>query len=448
MYASLAFRYIAPIVRYFANFRNRSVQQVDLAEMAREKRRSDSFVAEAGYNIASPQNKRRVYSSDEEDPYHSVSFLGQGGFGSVDEVFKRSDLSQTRYARKRFKFSRFPPSQRQELANEIVKEADIIRTLCFRHIVRLVESYTWKAQFCIVMSPVAETNLGQFLSEIDSMEIGAERNKARELVLQWPGCLIRAIDYLHEMRIKHRDIKPSNILIKQGVVYLTDFGTSKAIAENETTGTTGPVGPHTYAYSPPEVLSNDGARRGRATDIFSLGCIFLEISTTLLAPPSSREAFTKLRLERTQTLAYAHNEKTILHWILHLWAHWSLVVRGKCTDDDYAHLGGSLPDLAFMMLDPNPAQRITARQLVAMITTPRLYYFATTNAAACSGCRVAEGFEDTNLPLHSEFKDPDDLKYAHNPSHALKILPALDWESTKKEWLKSHMWWAEPEKSL
>ncbi|KAF2177420.1 kinase-like protein [Zopfia rhizophila CBS 207.26] len=407
---------------------------------------SPNYFPPANHSDVKPLSDDYYVSGDEdlveeEDPYHSPRFLGQGGFGSVDEVYKRSDALQVRFARKRYRQPNIHTSQRQKILDELRKEANILRNISFRHVVELVKCYTWKEQFCIIIAPVADTNLGEFLSNLDFIAIGAERDKAREVALQWPCCLIRAIDYLHEMRIRHRDIKPSNILIKGGTIFLIDFGISKIVAEDDTTGSTGPVGPHTYTYSAPEILSDNDVRRGLATDIYALGCVFLELCTALIAPPGSRADSANHRLRRTATLAYARNETAILQWILHIWAHWSLLVRGKLTDDEYARFGGSLPDLLFIMLDPGPKKRITARQLVAMIITPRLYYFDSLNITGCIACRVTNGFEDTNLRLHSEFKDTDDLKYAKNPKHALEMLPAPDWESTKREWLRSHVLW-------
>ena len=376
----------------------------------------------------------------DEDPYVSLNALGEGGFGSIDEVYKRSDLSRIRYARKRFKRPTVRANERQSVFEKLRDEAGILRSISFRHIVKLIECYTWKDNIFIVMSPVAETDLAKFLAHLNSLQESPERNDARSVVLQWPGCLIRAIEYLHKKRIKHRDIKPSNILVKHGRVYLTDFDISRVVADNDTTGSIGPVGPRTYKYSAPEVIREEGGRRGRSADIFSLGCVLLEISTALIAPPGSQDLFARLRLERTGNLAYALNSTLIIQWILHLWAHWSIAAQQKDADDECILLGIAVPDLAFLMLDPDPAKRIMANELVDMISTPELYYFSGVHETACRECR-AVFHERAEEDLHSVFKGTNDIKYAENPEHALEILPAPDWESTKREWLKSHKPW-------
>ena len=65
---------------------------------------------------------------------------------------------------------------------------------------------------------------------------------------------------------------------------LTGIGISKDLIDQETTAlpnSNGDIGTRMYSF--PEILS-EGRRRGRAADIYSLGCVFLEISAVLLGP--------------------------------------------------------------------------------------------------------------------------------------------------------------------
>jgi serine/threonine protein kinase len=283
----------------------------------------------------------------------------------------------------------------------------------------------------MIMSPLAETDLGQYLEELDGLPSSEIRNLERRRLLTWTGCLIRALGYLHEMHIKYRDIKPNNILIKQDTVYFADFGTSRIIASDATTGTVGLFGDMTRRYVAPEALQ-DGARRSRATDIFSLGCVFLEMATLLIGPPGSRERFLRFRESVSGTTAYSENAMAILQWIWHLWGHWNIAVDGGVLRDPSVDHGTALPDLAFMMLDPNPGYRITARELAALISdpSPGLYYLASVNNLACEDCCVIVTV-DRNLPHHSVFKQPAELEYPENPAAALREPFAADWEDAK-----------------
>jgi len=89
------------------------------------------------------------------------------------------------------------------------------------------------------------------------------------------GCLSAALQYLHNQRCRHKDIKPANILVKNGSVLLTDFGTSRNWVVGDSGTTVGTSGPYTPAYAAPEVAEWES--RNEAADVWSLGCVFLEM---------------------------------------------------------------------------------------------------------------------------------------------------------------------------
>ncbi|KAJ6181123.1 hypothetical protein N7519_011584 [Penicillium mononematosum] len=116
--------------------------------------------------------------------------------------------------------------------------------------------------------------------------------------------LLEGLAYLHEAHIVHRDIKPENILLDHnGVIKYVDFGAAKIIArsgrtvapmdnpqlggfkesakdptnqrKNQKTTTGTPM------YMSPEVIRGDANLDNRegAVDIWSLGCVILEMAT-------------------------------------------------------------------------------------------------------------------------------------------------------------------------
>jgi serine/threonine protein kinase len=351
------------------------------------------------------------------------------------------DPSQIYYARKQV-YRHGSPANRALLKAQLISEARMIQNLRHRHIVQVVDVYVRDEQFAVVMLPVADVDLGKYLEQVDVMDLGPKRDEARTRLCRWPGCLIRALDYLHEMGVTHRDIKPSNILIKQEAVYLADFGISAMLDDDGITSDTITTAPMTRLYAPPEKLAS-GSRRGRKADIFALGCVFLEISTALIGLPGSRHRFNHIRLEKTGTRSYADNCFLVLQWINYLWAvedtqnetGWAW--RGAI--DDSAALGVNVLDFAFLMLDPDANQRITSRQMVSLISSPRLGYLQRFNKFACSQCHLATGFEDVNVPFHSIVKYK--IESPEDPEDALRIAAANDWEDAKKKWLEYHMWW-------
>jgi len=113
--------------------------------------------------------------------------------------------------------------------------------------------------------------------------------------------MLEGLGYLHSAHIVHRDIKPENVLLDHnGVIKYVDFGAAKIIARQGQTIMASepaqrpnaepgqlPRQPQktmtgTPMYMSPEVIRGDGPATTRfsgAADIWSLGCVILEMTT-------------------------------------------------------------------------------------------------------------------------------------------------------------------------
>ncbi|OMP84412.1 putative serine/threonine-protein kinase receptor [Diplodia seriata] len=226
-----------------------------------------------------------VYAS-RKVPFTHVRELGRGAFAIVDEVQTPNwtpelghNFEGKTFARKALKVSRRQPKE------AILAEIEIAVKLRHYHLVEVIMTYEetpgnpWETPtFGMIMNPVAHIT---FQVLLDGMEMSKYiAHEPRADLEKWFGCLASGLAFLHLHRIRHKDIKPANILLRGRCILYSDFGVSRFVAPEVTdTQTEGPPGRLTYKYAAPEVIAHD--LRGRKADVFSLGCIFAEMTTFL-----------------------------------------------------------------------------------------------------------------------------------------------------------------------
>ncbi|KAF2112127.1 hypothetical protein BDV96DRAFT_581187 [Lophiotrema nucula] len=210
----------------------------------------------------------------------SVRLLGAGGFSTVDEVVHRK--TNLRVSRKTLK------NRQQSAIAEVKKEVGVLQKLRHPHIIRFLGAYSQGDKVSILLSPVAETTLALWL---ERCYVEKPTGLAATIAKMY-GCLASSVRYLHEQRpvVKHMDIKPANILIVNGNtdhphVVLCDFGISSS--EGLTDDIIGDRHqPLTRQYCAPEVPG--GFAREQAADIWSLGCVFLEMAIAALSQTNAQ----------------------------------------------------------------------------------------------------------------------------------------------------------------
>jgi serine/threonine protein kinase len=278
---------------------------------------------------------------DCEVPYELIRNLGNGGFGVVEEV--RDVLSNRHFAKKKM---RLDIGSLEEAQNMFKQEVEVIRELqSHPHVINVHATYICGRELNIVLKPVADGgDLARVLSDFrDGNE--DEQKPIRVILRRAYGCLAKCLEFIHSDKhinstakeiIRHKDIKPKNILVHEGYVLLTDFGISKRCIDGITT--TNDNGPHSPVYSAPEVIEDT---RNRKADVFSLGCVFLEIFLALRSdhrPAASR------------TNTYAARVNDIQHYLK---AHGSSGIAGVIHD----------------MLHADPKERPSASDVVARLST-------------------------------------------------------------------------------
>ncbi|KAI9780173.1 MAG: hypothetical protein M1839_007010 [Geoglossum umbratile] len=200
-------------------------------------------------DIESGEGRHRHFVEDGNAYFQPIGQLGKGGFGEVDHVWSRLSLNE--FARKRIpRGSTFKKDKAAILDFE--RELETLKRLSHHHLVKYIGSYADPKYVGLIMSPVADSNLAQFL------EISPFPAEQLTLLRCFYGCLSSAVCYLHENKIRHKDVKPMNILVHGKNILITDFGTSLDWTEegHSTTSDTS-TGPRTLTYCSPEVFNSE-----------------------------------------------------------------------------------------------------------------------------------------------------------------------------------------------
>ncbi len=214
-------------------------------------------------------------------PLLPVKILGHMAHAVVESVLCRRILLARKTISCRRKISR----------EDAIKEVEHLQRLKHTHIIQVIGTYTLAKDLSILLYPVAEWNLKDFLKEMLDM-----KDKTMERSLRaFFGCLSSSLNFIHGARTKHLDIKPMNILVKDmgpaGLrrrpnfpvllrykVIIADFGISRYYGMDEVLDTDTPVS-FTMTYAAPEVVYQE--TRGLSADVFSLGCVFTEMIAAL-----------------------------------------------------------------------------------------------------------------------------------------------------------------------
>jgi serine/threonine protein kinase len=173
------------------------------------------------------------------------------------------------------------------------------------HFVRVHGTVIMQRKLNLYIAPVAiHGDLDGFLHEYREITQHQPRRERQGSFLQQVfGCLASGLAFMHLQKVRHTDIKPKNILIHEVdhilTVLYTDFGSSLDFGRTDQGTTTGVAEGMTRKYCSPEV--QQCGKRNTASDIFSLGCVLIEMAAAL-EPNSVEQAILKGHFHRTAPL--------------------------------------------------------------------------------------------------------------------------------------------------
>lgn len=206
-------------------------------------------------------------------PWVLVSLLGTGGMAVVWHAQRADGAYQRDVALKLPQ--RLP--WRDDLAERLARERDILARLEHPHIARLYDAGVATGQNGAELPWLAMERIhGRPLTEWCDSQRLSPRERIK-LFLQ----VLDAVAHAHAALVLHRDLKPSNILVNEaGEVKLLDFGIAKLLdAEGATTTDTRltELGGRalTPDYASPEQVRGDPLTT--ASDVYALGVLLYEL---------------------------------------------------------------------------------------------------------------------------------------------------------------------------
>ncbi|KAI9718609.1 MAG: hypothetical protein M1812_004060 [Candelaria pacifica] len=238
------------------------------------------------------------------------------------------------YARKCIRYSR------SQSKAEVLGQIESFGNLRHKSIIKLRCTYAVD-DLLYMMMPLSESNLEAFL--------GSPSNDGRaDRMRNWLVDLMNALEYLHSFNIRHCSIRPTKILITGDRILFGAFGIGEASEVS--------YSPHdeSVMYAAPEVITRD--KFFRASDVFALGCVFLEMMTVIKR--HTVEAFRSFR-SCANSASFQGNLDKVMAWIQLLEARAGFGLRDEFMSD------GMALTLISWMVDEEHAKRPKAKVLAA-----------------------------------------------------------------------------------
>lgn len=192
--------------------------------------------------------------------------IGEGQFGKVYSAVNldTGDLM----AVKQIRFNPHDYGAIQDIADEITN----IQAVQHDSLVKYFGVEVHKDEMLIFMENCGDGTIAEVA------KLGLPESIVRVYTYQ----IVKAINFLHQNGIIHRDIKGANIFLSSsGLIKIGDFGSAVKLKDalctsvGEVFNTRG-----TAAFMAPEVITLDKGRGyGRAADVWSLGCVVIEMTT-------------------------------------------------------------------------------------------------------------------------------------------------------------------------
>ncbi|XP_055918794.1 cyclin-dependent kinase 1 [Eupeodes corollae] len=198
------------------------------------------------------------------DDFQKIEKIGEGTYGVVYKG--RNKVTGQIVAMKKIRLE----SEDEGIPSTAIREISLLKELKHPNIVCLEDVLMEENRLYLIFEFLS-MDLKKYM---DSLPM--DKMMDPELVRSYLYQITNAILFCHRRRVLHRDLKPQNLLINNnGVIKVADFGLGRSFGI--------PVRIYTHEivtlwYRAPEVLLGS-PRYSCPVDIWSIGCIFAEMST-------------------------------------------------------------------------------------------------------------------------------------------------------------------------
>lgn len=233
--------------------------------------------------------------------YIKLGVLGKGGSSQVHRVV--SETTGDIYAYKKVEISD-NNNDDENILDGYINEINLLKSLSGASCIIQLYNYeiNKEANYIAMIMEAGDIDLAkvlqkhsQSMNKLSSSASGDEIPQLNPFFirLMWQE-MLEAVEHIHNHHIIHGDLKPANFVFVKGHLKLIDFGIAKSYNGNETTNIYRDSQIGTVNYMAPEAISPftnppaatdvnasvDGGKvmkLGRASDIWSLGCILYQM---------------------------------------------------------------------------------------------------------------------------------------------------------------------------
>lgn len=167
------------------------------------------------------------------------------------------------------KYKPISTTTKNGLCMTLLREINLIKSLKHQNIIEFLEILVDEESQIYAVMPFYQKSLKKYVFT----NLNTKMQEIRFIFRQ----ILQATEYLHKNSVVHRDINPRNILIDELLtVKVCDFGLARLVFAGNKVALTQEV--VTLNYRAPEILLGESFY-GKEIDMWSLGCVFVELVT-------------------------------------------------------------------------------------------------------------------------------------------------------------------------